>query len=310
MKNMYISKSRDLTSRFLSFFIILCCLSIPLTSVDGQADRGDTKVNKPVRATFNSAWLIDNQSVMVPIKGTFEFDMLHRFGTMGNGFDDLYGLYASSNMKMGFSYAPINNLSVGFGLTKRKHLLDFNAKYALIKQMTTGFVPISATYYTNVGIDVRRTSTDAVNRRGDVFNNSDRYSFFHQLIIARKFSNAISLQIAGSVSHYNLTEKTMTNDHYAISGGGKIKITESLSCIFNVDQPITKHQSNNPNPNMSLGLEVGTSSHAFQIFIGNYSSILPQENNVFNTNNYAPADGESLGDNFLIGFNITRLWNW
>ena len=310
MKKIYISKSKDLTSRLLSLFFVLCWICSPTASLNGQTDGESNKVNKPVRATFNSAWLIDNQSVMVPIKGTFEFDMLHRFGTMGNGFDDLYGLYASSNMKMGFTYAPINNLSVGFGLTKRKHLLDFNAKYALVKQMQSGFMPISATYYTNVGIDVRRTSSEAVNRRGEIFNNSDRYSFFHQLIIARKFSNVISLQAAFSVSHYNLTQKTMNNDHFAISGGGKIKITESLSCIFNLDQPITKHQTNNPNPNMSLGLEVGTSSHAFQIFIGNYSSILPQENNVFNTNNYVPADGESFGDNFLLGFNITRLWNW
>ena len=101
----------------------------------------------------------------------------------------------------------------------------------------------------------------------------------------------------------------MENDHIAISGGGKVKLTESLSGIVNIDQPITSHKVNNPNPNISLGVEVATSSHAFQFFVGNYASIVPQENNVFNSNNFADDD-ESLADNLLIGFNITRLWNW
>jgi hypothetical protein len=82
-----------------------------------------------------------------------------------------------------------------------------------------------------------------------------------------------------------------------------------LYAIFNVDQPITKHTAGNPNPNLSLGIEMATSSHEFQIFIGNYQSIIPQENNFFNGNDYM-AEGESFWSNYLIGFNITRMWNW
>jgi len=47
--------------------------------------------------------------------------------------------------------------------------------------------------------------------------------------------------------------------------------------------------------------------------MGNYSSINPAKNNLFNTNspfNYTQADGTNVkGGKFLIGFNITRLWN-
>ena len=58
-----------------------------------------------------------------------------------------------------------------------------------------------------------------------------------------------------------------------------------------------------------------TSSHAFQIFIANYYDITHQYNNMFNMNNplgaYEDANGgQHKGGQFLLGFNITRLWNW
>ena len=85
--------------------------------------------------------------------------------------------------------------------------------------------------------------------------------------------------------------------------GGRYKISERTAIIANYDQPLSEHLTNNPHPNLSFGIELSTSSHAFQIFAGNYYGIVPQSNNVYNQNDY--RDGQ-----FLIGFNITRLWNF
>jgi hypothetical protein len=93
------------------------------------------------------------------------------------------------------------------------------------------------------------------------------------------------------------------NGHLAISVVGRYKITEGMSIIANYDQPITQHPMNNPNPNISLGLDMKTSGHDFQIFVGNYGYILPQNNNVYNHNDFTKSQ-------FLIGFNISRLWNF
>jgi hypothetical protein len=73
--------------------------------------------------------------------------------------------------------------------------------------------------------------------------------------------------------------------------------------IANYDQPLTQHPMNNPNPNLSLGLDFKTSGHEFQLFAGNYGFILPQNNNMYNQNDYTKGQ-------FLIGFNISRLWNF
>ena len=264
-----------------------------------------TKAPKPVKNTFSGVWLIDNQTVMVPIKGTFEFDIQHRFGSVKNGYKDFYGLFASSNIRFAFNYSPIDHLFVGLGLTKYKMTWDVNAKYAIFQQMNEGWKQVSVSIYSNAAIDTR----------SDEFfiNFSDRLSYFHQLIIARKITPEFSAQIAPSVSHTNVVNgyysepgkvsPERNHNHFAIAFSGRYKLTESLSFLINYDQPITKHKSGNPHPNLSFGLESTTSAHAFQLFAGNYYFLSPQQNNMYNT--YDLTKGE-----FLIGFNITRLWNF
>lgn len=274
---------------------------------------------KPVKNTFASIWLIDNQTAMVPIKKTFEMDIMHRFGTMGNGYKDFYGLFASSNIKLGFNYVPVNNLLIGLSLAKSFMTVEGYAKYSIIQQ-TKGQYPVSISYYGNIAWD---------SRPGDNYSyKAHEFMFFNQLMFARKITEKLSLQISPSVTHVNYVNgyfKTVKNeggadtnvvanerkhDHFAIALMGRYKLTEGMSFIANVDQPITKHKTGNPKPNISFGLEVGTSSHAFQFFIANYSYLVPQRNNYFNQNDYKEGFPWQSGNQFLIGFNITRLWNY
>lgn len=286
--------------------LLLCSMSIPAMAQEDVTTEITSTENKPrpVKNTFEGMWIIDNQTVMVPVKGTFEFAIQHRFGTVKRGYDDLYGLYAPSNIRLGFNYTPIQNLMVGFGFTKQNLTWDLNAKYAIFKQQMEGGFPVSLTYFGNVAVDTRR--------KENFVHGSDRYSYFHQLILAYKFTESFSVQIAPSLSHFNAVESfidpnddivaKMNNDQFSISVAGRYKVSSTIAVIANYDQPLTKHYTNNPNPNIAFGLEIGTSSHTFQVFAGNYANIIPQRNNMFNSNNY--EDGE-----FLIGFNITRLWN-
>lgn len=290
--------------------------------------------HKPVKNTFNSVWIIDAQTVMVPIKKTFEMDIMHRFGTVGKGYENFWGLFAPSNIRIGFNYSPVNKLYIGFGITKDNMMWDFNAKYAIIKQ-TQGVYPVSITFYTNTSYDSRKDPdnslfrTDALKEKGDFMSKTfgaspDRFKFFHQLIIARKVTDKISLQVAPSITHQNavngyykrvdsvtkVVAGEMYHDHFAVTFSGRYKLTNVTSVIVSYDQPLTKHVVNNPAPNISFGFEFTTSSHAFQLFLGNYSLLNPARNNLENTNYYKNADGNVSIKQFLIGFNITRLWNY
>ena len=280
---------------------------------------------KPVKNMFESIWIIDNQTVMVPFKNTLEFDIQHRFGLVENGYEDFWGLYAPSNIRLGFSYVPINNLMVGFGLTKQNLTWDFNAKYALLKQMTGGGSPVSITYFGNAAMDTRDESKFP---NPDAFKSTDRWSFFNQIIIGRKISDKFSVQLSGSISHFNAVYpakdpetgaiQELDNDHFAIAIAGRYKIYNATSLMINYDQPLTTHASadfdsdeTEPKPNLSFGVEFTTSAHQFQIFFGNYGSIVPQINNAFNTAwGFGNSDFALWDPEWRIGFNMTRLWSY
>ena len=189
--------------------------------------------------------------------------------------------------------------------------------------MTTGRWPVSVTYYGNMAWDTRK------DEEGSLFRYyTDRFSYFNQIIIARKVTDKLSVQIAPSHSHQNwvygyykpvdsttkVIAKEMNHNHFAVALAARYKLTEVTSVMFNYDQPITQHDTNNPNPNISFGLEFNTSNHSFQVFMTNYFYLNQQRNNLFNHNSpfaYTNIRDEKIkGGKFLIGFNITRLWNY
>lgn len=261
--------------------------------------------SKAVKNTFGSVWLMDNQTVMVPIKGTLEMDIQHRFGTVNKGAEDLFGLFAPSNIRLGLNYAPLNKLFVGAGITKERMQADFNAKYAIVQQTTNNKTPVSITFFGNLVLDTRSGSNFRY--------NVHRLSYFSQLIIARKITDRISIQVSPNFSWFNNVEayvdskgqlqNKMQNGHLAVSALSRFRFSDKSAIIAGVDQPLTQHTSNNPKPNICLGFETTTSAHAFQVFAGNYYGIVPQSNNMLNQNNFRKGQ-------FVVGFNITRLWNF
>lgn len=302
MNHFAISVKRILLSLLFLFF---------LSVISGQEEAAKAP-DRPVADIFGSTLLIDNQTVVVPFKGTFQFDIQHRFGTWDKGYDDFWGLFAPSNFRLGFNYVPVNNLQLGFGFAKDNLLWNFNAKYAIMQQSRSGAKPLSITYLVDAAVDTRGIEKTIYNKDGD------RLAYFHQLMIARKLSEKLSLQVSGNVTHFNFVDAALNenneviakrkNNHISTSVLGRMKLGESSAFIANVDFPITDHNItdhniNSPKTNVSFGIEFVTSAHAFQIFVGNSKTILPQYNNFFNNN--------SFGDNkILIGFNMTRLWSF
>ena len=259
---------------------------------------------KPVKNTFESNWIIDDQTVMVPVKGTLEFDIQHRFGIVNNGYSNFYGFFAPPVIRMGFEYVPVNRLQFGFGLCSNNMQLDLNVKYAVLKQEVGG-MPVSVTYYGNMVIDTRPKTT--------FVNEGDRISYFDQIMVARKVTSDLSIQAAISISHFNnvpayidadgLINNTVKNDQMTLSFMGRYKISQQMAILFVYDQPLTQNYTNNPHPNISAGIEITTSSHCFQIIAGNGQYILPQNNAMYNMNDYSKGE-------YLLGFNMTKLWNF
>ena len=295
----------DNTRRSLPFLLAFVCLILvaPATAQDDPdvTGREEKKAEKPARPAFESSWWFDGQTGTVYNKNTLEFVMQHRFGLINSGNKDLFGLYGPANIRLGLSYTPAKKLSIGFGYTKDNKIIDFNIKWNFLTQTRSNAIPLSLTYYGNMGAQLLNEE--------NYLNNSDRYSYFNQILIMRRFNKTISAQIGPSYTHYNAvyweeqedgTFEHMDNDTWGINVGVRIKASSQISVMLGYDQPLTQHPINQPKGSLNIGVEIATSNHAFQFFFTNYRKIQPQENYMYSQN--AIDDGA-----FLFGFNITRL---
>ncbi len=255
---------------------------------------------KPVRFTFGTSILVDNHTVATPYKGGLELEIHHRFSLIEN-YHNLFGIYGAANTRIGLNYGVTERLMIGAGTTKDYKLQDLQWKYLILAQTEDNSMPVSLSYYGNVVLDLQKKEAfGPVERYRDIH----RLSYFTQFIVARKFNEVFSLQIAPSLAYFNAVphytnELRYKNLNFGLSAGAKVSVSGSHSVLLEYDQLLTKQDlASQPKPNLSLGWEIGTATHTFQVFVANYSQIISQRNLVFNTNDFSKGE-------YLVGFNVT-----
>ena len=278
--------------------ISLFAISTPLLFSQADSTAEEKPVDNPVKATFGTNMLIDCQTVVTPYKGSLNLVIYHRFSNFTNGIHDLFGIYGSANTRLGLEYGITDRLMVGIGTTKNYQLQDIEWKYAILQQTQSGSIPVSLSYFGNFVIDARDKSE--FGQTSD-FKTMHRFSYFTQLILARKFNKVFSLQAAPEFAWFNGVANEYKNLDFGLSLGARAKVLPSQSIILEYDQPFFKNNTDppSPKPNMGLGWEIGTGTHCFQIFVANYNQIVYQRNLVFNDR------GGINKQNLQVGFNIT-----
>ncbi|HEX2970085.1 MAG TPA: DUF5777 family beta-barrel protein [Bacteroidales bacterium] len=282
----------------LSILLFLSLLLFPVYAQDEAATAENAP--EPVRFTFGTSLLIDNQTVETPYKGGLEFTIHHRFSLIEN-YHNLFGIYGAANTRLGLSYGVLDRLMIGIGTTKDFKLQDIQWKYQILKQTTDNSMPISLSYYGNFVADLQQK--DAFGPE-ESYKDIHRLSYFTQLIAARKFGEKFSAQVAPSVIYYNsvpiMSDSVgYKNLNFGLSVGARYNVAGSHSIIAEYDQLLNKQDlAEQPKPNLALGWELNTATHTFQLFVANYSAIINQRNLVFNTNDFTKGD-------YLVGFNIT-----
>jgi hypothetical protein len=279
---------------------ILMMFSAFMVSLSAQEEAQTEEKSKPVRFTFGTSILVDNQTVATPYKGGLELEIHHRFSLIEN-INNLFGIYGAANTRLGLNYGITDRIMIGAGTTKDYKLQDIQWKYLILRQTEDNKMPVSLSYYGNIVLDLQRK--DAFGPI-ESYRDIHRLSYFTQLIVARKFNDIFSFQLAPSVIYFNAVPRYSDNTGYknlnfGLSAGAKATVFGSHSILLEYDQLLTKQELDvQPKPNLSLGWEIGTATHTFQIFVANYSQIINQRNLVFNANDFTKGE-------YLVGFNIT-----
>ena len=262
--------------------------------------------DEPVYPPFETQALIDNQTTVNPYKGSLSLEIQHRFSQIKE-VADLFGIYGSANTRLGVSYGITDKIMVGFGTTRSYMQQDLEWKYSILSQTTSGKIPVSLSYYGNAVLDARDSKYFGPE---DEYKFAYRVSYLQQVIISRKLGEKIGLQMSPTFVWYNAVPQGYRNENLSLNFGGRFQVLGFHSIIFEYDQPLLQPQDvvNDAGevetegktiyPNMALGVEIGTSTHSFRVFVSNYNSIVKNRSVAFNDRN--PMDGD-----FQFGFNIT-----
>ena len=280
-------------NRYFKAFLAGLFLLLAVSFQGLRAQDEDKPDNRPIRPPFETIALIDNQTTVNPYKGSLVLEISHRFSEIKD-IGDIFGIYGSANTRMALDYGITDRIMAGFGTTRDFKLQDFEWKVSILTQTRSWSIPLSLSYYGNMVIDAR----DKEN-----FGPADQYKFTHRLsyltqAIASVNAGPLSFQMIPSFGYFNAVANGYNNVNFALSFGARAQVLGMSSIVLEYDQPLTKHEALEVHPNLGFGVEIGTSTHSFRIFVANYQNIIKQYNLFYNTNN--PWDG-----NFRFGFNIS-----
>jgi len=252
----------------------------------------------PVYATFKDTRIINVQSNETPGENVMHFVIAHRFGQINEGAYALWGL-DNASMRMAFDYGLTDRFCVGVARSTFQKTFETSLKWKLLQQTSDGRVPFGVTLF-GVGM-ARGDSVFTSNIDSRTFSN--RLSYTYQAVIARKWSEKLSLALVPSFTHRNLVEFTNSaHDQWTIGAGGRYKIAQRVSLNCEYHYLLKKYAADIEN-SLSLGVDIETGGHVFQLHITN-------SRGMFERAFLTETTGRWLDGAIFFGFNLSRVFDF
>jgi len=280
-------------------FLFLCSLAAQAQESDlYDVFEEDTK-REVVYATFKGTQLINASTNETPGEGVLQFMMAHRFGSFND--DYLYNFFGLDNaqVRMQLDYGVTDRLNIGIGRSSFLKVADGFIKYQLLQQQQgKRTVPVSIALHSSTNYRNARY-TDGIDH-----SMSDRFSYMHQAIIARKWNRKLSTLVSPSVVHFNLVPAAQDPNTTAhISLGARYKISNRMaltgeSTLLSNREFSSGERYTTP---FAIGVDIETGGHIFQLHISNTRAM---------NGPYWMARNPYIASNggLFLGFNISRVF--
>lgn len=258
--------------------------------------------------TFKDQRVINSQSVEVLEARRLQIRISHRFGDIGGdagGWGTFYGLEFAEDVAIGADYGITDKLDVSFFRTKGagplKQVLNGGLKYQFLRQQPSSGSPVTITAYGLASLSTMERS-EAPESLSSFPDFQHRLVYHLEVMVARKFSEAFSLQLSPGYTHRNLVQSDDENGIFSISAATRIQLSKVFSIIAEGTVPVTSFADGDYQLPLGLGLEIDTGGHVFQINFTNASGLAPTD--------YIPYTNSRWGNGeFRFGFTVARLFN-
>jgi hypothetical protein len=287
-----------------SFIVILLCMALVFSGklyaqglLDVLEDEDEEPQQEIVTNTFLTTRIINGQSVENPFPGDLIFIISHHFGRLNQGAYDFWGL-DQATIRLGFEYGINDRMAVSVGRSSYEKTYDGFLKYKLLQQQAgINDIPVSISWFSGAYIKSQRW---AIPERD--YTLAHRVSYAHQLLIARKFSRNLSVQITPAWVHRNLVElRDDPNDSFILGAGGRMAITNWVTLNAEYFYRLNKPSSDNFFNTFSVGFDFDTGGHVFQLHFTNAQPM-------FEPGFLTHTRGNWLDGDIYFGFNIKRVF--
>ncbi len=244
---------------------------------------------------FKGTTIINGQSVEIPGHNDLRFLVSHRFGAVNTGLYNFFGLDQGTT-RLGFEYGIKNIMSFSIGRSTYEKTYDAGIKVKALRQQTgLRNIPITMTIYF---AGFAETTKWEVPERDNLF--SSRLAFTSQVLMARKFTKNLSLQISPTWVHINLVSSLSDqNNIFSIGLGGRYKLAPKFSINGEYYYLLPGETADDYASSLSFGVDIETGGHVFQLHFTN-SRLM------FAPGYIARTDGKWREGDIFIGFNIFR----
>lgn len=249
--------------------------------------------------TFESpafkAFKIGNlQSTKVAAKGDLYMYVSHRFGSLDKGVNTFYGL-DEANTKIQMIYGVLDGFQIGLSRESLRKTYAGSSKLRLVAQGSK--FPLNVVAYGTVNINTQLSTIKYPKLR-----YRDRFSYASQLLISRRLSKSVSLEIAPTFVRQNLVlEPFQKHEQMILAAGGRFKISKRSSINIDYAYNFSRHESSAFKDPLTIGLDIETGGHIFQLLFSNAQS----------TNEpgfLSNAEGDWSKREIFFGFNIVRVF--
>jgi len=250
--------------------------------------------------TFRGTRIVNGQSVETKGKGELEFIFAHRFNKLNSGSYHAWGFDDYALVRLGLEYGITDRLGVGFGRNSVDKTMDFYGRWKLLRQSRGARVmPVTVTAFGNAAAKMSPRKQDDPT---GTLTFENRLSYTAQLLIARKFSRSVSVQLMPTMVHRNRVDKTIeNNDQFALGVGGRVKVSRSVALTGEYYHRFNIFDTNPNKDVLGFGVDIETGGHVFQIVLTNTRGLTERAWLTETTGDFFKGD-------IHLGFNITRTF--
>ena len=135
--------------------------------------------------------------------------------------------------------------------------------------------------------------------------------FYNEVIVGRKFNDKFSAQLAPTHVHVNLVkDANYTNEFFALGIGARYKFSKRSAFVVDyhylvnsseIDENLGSSQFENLKNPLSIGFDVETGGHVFQMHVSNSSGMNEKAFITNTTKSWGKAE-------VSFGFNLSRVF--